>query len=76
MYWAQELAAQDEDAELKAQFAPVAENLAKNEEAIVKEMNEVQGKPVDIKGYYFADDSLAKSVMRPSQTFNQVIDAI
>jgi len=54
----------------------VAENLAKNEEAIVKEMNEVQGKPVDIKGYYFADDSLAKSVMRPSQTFNQVIDAI
>ena len=76
MYWAQELAAQDEDAELKAQFALVAENLAKNEEAIVKEMNEVQGKPVDIKGYYFADDSLAKSVMRPSQTFNQVIDAI
>ena len=76
MYWAQELAAQDEDTELKAQFAPVAENLAKNEEAIVKEMNEVQGKPVDIKGYYFADDSLAKSVMRPSQTFNQVIDAI
>ena len=76
MYWAQELAAQDEDAELKAQFVPVAENLAKNEEAIVKEMNEVQGKPVDIKGYYFADDSLAKSVMRPSQTFNQVIDAI
>ena len=76
MYWAQELAAQDEDAELKAQFAPVAENLAKNEEAIVKEMNEIQGKPVDIKGYYFADDSLAKSVMRPSQTFNQVIDAI
>jgi len=76
MYWAQELAAQDEDAELKAQFAPVAENLAKNEEAIVKEMNEVQGKPVDIKGYYFADDSLAKSVMRPSQTFNQVIDSI
>lgn len=76
MYWAQELAAQDEDAELKAQFAAVAENLAKNEEAIVKEMNEVQGKPVDIKGYYFADDSLAKSVMRPSQTFNQVIDAI
>ena len=75
MYWAQELAAQDEDAELKAQFAPVAENLAKNEEAIVKEMNEVQGKPVDIKGYYFADDSLAKSVMRPSQTFNQVIDS-
>ena len=76
MYWAQELAAQDEDAELKAQFVPVAENLAKNEEAIVKEMNEVQGKPVDIKGYYFADDSLAKSVMRPSQTFNQVIDSI
>ena len=76
MYWAQELAAQDEDTELKAQFAPVAENLAKNEEAIVKEMNEVQGKPVDIKGYYFADDSLAKSVMRPSQTFNQVIDSI
>ncbi|SJM68782.1 NADP-dependent isocitrate dehydrogenase [Psychrobacter piechaudii] len=76
MYWAQELAAQDEDAELKAQFAPVAETLAKNEETIVKEMNEVQGKSVDIKGYYFADDEVAKSVMRPSKTFNDAIASI
>ena len=76
MYWAQELAAQDEDAELKSQFVPVAENLAKNEEAIVKEMNEVQGKPVDIHGYYYADLDLAQSVMRPSETFNNAISAI
>ncbi len=76
MYWAQELAAQDEDAELKAQFAPVAETLANNEETIVKEMNEVQGKPVDIKGYYYADEEVAKSVMRPSHTFNEVIASI
>ncbi|SUD89862.1 NADP-dependent isocitrate dehydrogenase [Psychrobacter phenylpyruvicus] len=76
MYWAQELAAQDEDAELKAQFAPVAETLASKEETIVKEMNEVQGKPVDIKGYYYADEEVAKSVMRPSKTFNEVIASI
>lgn len=76
MYWAQELAAQDEDAELKAQFAPVAETLAKNEDIIVKEMNEVQGNSVDIKGYYFADDEVAKSVMRPSKTFNDAIASI
>lgn len=76
MYWAQELAAQDEDAELKAQFAPVAETLANKEETIVKEMNEVQGKPVDIKGYYYADEEVAKSIMRPSKTFNEVIASI
>lgn len=76
MYWAQELAAQDENAELKAQFAPVAETLAKNEETIVKEMNEVQGKSVDIKGYYYADQEVAKSVMRPSKTFNETIASI
>lgn len=76
MYWAQELAAQDEDAELKAQFAPVAETLASKEETIVKEMNEVQGKPVDIKGYYYADEEVAKSIMRPSKTFNEVIASI
>lgn len=76
MYWAQELAAQEEDSELKAKFAPVAETLAKNEQAILKEMNEVQGKPVDIKGYYLADEEIATKVMRPSKTFNEAIAAI
>jgi isocitrate dehydrogenase len=76
MYWAQELAAQDKDAELKAQFTPVAEQLANNEATIIKELNEVQGKPVDIHGYYFADEDLAQKVMRPSKTFNEAIASI
>ena len=76
MYWAQELAAQDKDAELKAQFTPVAEQLTNNEATIIKELNEVQGKPVDIHGYYFADEDLAQKVMRPSKTFNEAIASI
>lgn len=76
LYWAQELANQEEDQELKAQFSKLAETLSANEDAIVKELNEVQGKPVDLKGYYYADDSIAKEVMRPSKTFNEAIASI
>ncbi|MEC5209971.1 isocitrate dehydrogenase [Psychrobacter sp. PL15] len=76
MYWAQELAEQDQDADLKAQFAPLAQNLASNEDAIVKEFNEAQGKPVDIKGYYLADEKLAEQVMRPSTLFNDAIASL
>ena len=76
MYWAQELAAQDQDADLKAQFAPLAQNLASNEDAIVKELNDVQGKAVDIKGYYLADEALAEQVMRPSKLFNDAIASL
>ena len=75
MYWAQELAAQGEDAELKAHFAPLAKALADNEQKIVQELNEVQGKPVDIGGYYRADPEKTKAVMRPSATLNEVLRA-
>jgi isocitrate dehydrogenase len=75
-YWAEELAAQDQDAELKAQFAPLAEQLENNEQAIVEEMNEAQGKSVDIKGYYLADEKLAEEAMRPSKIFNEAIASL
>lgn len=76
MYWAQELAAQTEDAELAAHFAPLAKSLAENEQKIVAELLEVQGKPVDIGGYYKADDAKVKAVMRPSATFNAALAAL
>jgi isocitrate dehydrogenase len=76
MYWAQELAAQTEDAGLAAYFAPLAKSLADNEQKIVAELLEVQGKPVDIGGYYKADDAKVKAVMRPSATFNGAIAAV
>ncbi|CAN7500118.1 NADP-dependent isocitrate dehydrogenase [Massilia sp. LjRoot122] len=75
MYWAQELAAQTEDAELAARFAPLAKQLAENEQKIVAEMLEVQGKPADIGGYYKADDTKVKAVMRPSATFNAALES-
>ena len=76
MYWAQELAAQDKDSELAAQFAPLAQKLADNEAAIIKELNEAQGKPVDIHGYYLADEKLAEQVMRPSKLFNDALASL
>ena len=76
LYWAQALAAQNDDAALKAAFAPVAKTLADNEAAIVGELNGVQGKPVDIGGYYHADLAKIVAAMRPSATFNAVIDAL
>jgi isocitrate dehydrogenase len=76
LYWAQELAKQTDDAALAARFAPVAEALAVDEEKIVTELNEVQGSPVDLGGYYYPDEELATAAMRPSATFNAIIDAI
>jgi len=76
LYWAQELAAQSDDADLAARFAPIAEALARNEEQIVRELNEVQGSPVDLGGYYYPDEELVTAAMRPSATFNTVIDTI
>ncbi len=76
MYWAQALAAQSEDAELKAYFAPLAKALAENEKKIVDELNAVQGKPADIGGYYAPESAKAGAVMRPSATFNKTIDAL
>ena len=75
MYWAQELAAQKEDTELAASFAPLAQRLTDNEQKIVAELIEVQGKPVDIGGYYKPDDAKVKAVMRPSATFNSMLEA-
>ena len=75
MYWAQELAAQTEDAELAAHFAPLAKTLADSEAQIVAELAAVQGKPADIGGYYKADAEKTKAVMRPSATFNAALAA-
>ncbi|WP_346923487.1 NADP-dependent isocitrate dehydrogenase [Rothia sp. (in: high G+C Gram-positive bacteria)] len=69
-FWAEELAAQTDDAELAEAFAPLAEGLGEKEEAIVAELLEVQGKPVDLGGYYKPSDELADKVMRPSATLN------
>ena len=76
MYWAQALAAQEEDASLKARFAPAAKALEDNEEKIVEELLAAQGEPVDIGGYYHPDPELASKAMRPSATFNAIIDAL
>ncbi|WP_434515592.1 NADP-dependent isocitrate dehydrogenase [Dechloromonas sp. ARDL1] len=75
MYWAQELAAQKDDAELAAQFANLAKTLTDNEAQIVAELKSVQGKPVDIGGYYKADAEKCKAVMRPSPTLNAALKA-
>ena len=75
LYWAQELAAQTEDKDLQAHFAPMAKALADNEAKIVAELAAVQGKAVDIGGYYLADKAKVTAVMRPSATFNAIVDA-
>ena len=76
MYWAEALAAQNEDAELQARFAPLAKLLAENEAKIVEEMLVVQGQPMDIGGYFQPDDTLAVAAMRPSSTFNTILETI
>jgi isocitrate dehydrogenase len=73
LYWAQALAAQGDDAELAAKFAPLAAALADAEEAIVGELSAVQGEPVDLGGYYLVDRAKADAVMRPSPTFNAAL---
>jgi isocitrate dehydrogenase len=75
MYWAQELAAQTEDKELQAKFAGLAKSLTDNEQKIVDELKAVQGKPVDIGGYYKPSEDLVQKVMRPSATFNAILNA-
>ncbi|MGC6582553.1 MAG: NADP-dependent isocitrate dehydrogenase [Akkermansiaceae bacterium] len=76
LYWAQALAAQDKDAELKAEFGVIAEKLASQEDAIVSELNEVQGQAVELSGYYAPDEEKLTAAMRPSATLNAVIDSI
>ena len=76
LYWAQVLADQTEDKELQAKFAPIAKQLTGNENKIVDELNSVQGRAVDIGGYYRPNKELTAKVMRPSATLNAVIDSI
>ncbi|WP_299560872.1 NADP-dependent isocitrate dehydrogenase [uncultured Mycolicibacterium sp.] len=75
MYWAQELANQSENPDLAAHFGKLAKELEANEQTILAELNEVQGKPADLGGYYFPDPEKTSAVMRPSKTLNALIDA-
>ncbi|MBI5540644.1 MAG: NADP-dependent isocitrate dehydrogenase [Bacteroidia bacterium] len=76
MYWAQALAEQNENADLKAKFTVAAKQLAENETIILKEIAETVGKPADIGGYYLPDDKKANNALRPSKTLNKIIDSI
>ncbi len=76
LYWAQELAGQDEDEELAERFGPLAERLAGEEETIVGELAQVQGSEVDIGGYFHPDPERMAAAMRPSQTFNQALESL
>jgi isocitrate dehydrogenase len=73
LYWAQALAAQDKDAELKKTFTPIAKELSEKEQIIVAELAAIQGKPTDVGGYYLPDDTKAAAALRPSATFNQIL---
>jgi len=74
LFWAQALAAQDEDADLKSKFAGLSSDLAANETKIIDELNQAQGSVVDIEGYYYPSEEKANSSMRPSPTLNSLID--
>jgi isocitrate dehydrogenase len=74
IYWAEALANQNDDTELKSRFEKIYKELSANEEKIVKDLISVQGKPADVGGYYLPDDKKASAVMRPSAVFNKIID--
>jgi isocitrate dehydrogenase len=76
MYWAQAIAEQSVDGELKSSFTGVAQALTKQEDKIVAELNAAQGPAIDINGYYFADTQLAEKAMRPSETLNTILSAL
>ncbi|WP_370408518.1 NADP-dependent isocitrate dehydrogenase [Tenacibaculum dicentrarchi] len=76
MYWAQALAAQNKDADLKAQFTPIAEKLVENEAVIVNELNKVQGNTINIGGYYQPNEDLTNIIMKPSEALNSILNAI
>ena len=75
MYWAQELAAQNDNEALKSAFTELSQQLSENEAKIVTELNEVQWKPMDIGGYYNPNDTLGSEAMRPSQTLNRILES-
>ncbi|GAA4269682.1 NADP-dependent isocitrate dehydrogenase [Hyunsoonleella aestuarii] len=74
MYWAKELANQNKDLDLKEEFTPIAKQLIDNEALIIKELNDIQGKEINIGGYYEPDEGLINEVMRPSKTFNAILN--
>ena len=76
MFWAQALAAQTQNPALAQKFKPIAETLSTQETKILAELNGVQGKPVDIGGYYNPNEQQATVAMRPSQTLNSIIDGL
>lgn len=76
MYWAQELASQTQDLELQDRFISIARKLKENESKIVNELNEIQGAPVNIDGYYYPNINLTTQAMRPNSTLNSIIDSI
>jgi len=76
LYWAQALAQQDDDGELRERFARIARELAENETRIMEELNSAQGQPVDIDGYYRSDHQKTQAAMRPSATLNAIVDSI
>ena len=76
MYWAQELAKQNEDLDLKQKFEPIAKELTNNEANIIQELNDAQGTAITLGGYYETDDKLASEAMRPSKTFNKILNFI
>jgi isocitrate dehydrogenase len=76
LFWAEELAKQTEDPDLAAVFTPLAKGLRANESVIIQELLAVQGRPVDVGGYYHPDPAKTESVMRPSNTFNQLLASL
>ena len=72
-YWAEALAKQNSDADLKAEFTPIAEALNNNESVIIEELNSIQGAPINIEGYYFPNEKLVSEAMKPSKTFNAIL---
>ena len=76
LYWAQALAAQTKDAEMRVRFTDAVAKLQENEAKISEELLSAQGRPVDVGGYYLPDDTMAERAMRPSPTFNAVIDTL
>ena len=76
LYWTQELAKQDDDADLKAKFAPVAKELEEKLDTIIAELNASKGQAKDIGGYYQPDSAKVEAAMRPSATFNGILDGL
>ena len=76
LYWADELATQEDDASLKSLFMPIAQAMKEQQNKIVEDLAEVQGNGVDMGGYYLPDDAMMMRIMRPSETFNAILDQL